>query len=136
LPSLFTAVAKLTVVPRHTVVAVAVMLIVGAAGVLTVMLTALLVAGQADDGFTTQVMTSPFTRKFGLKLKLVLFVETTTPFTSHCRTGLAPALETVAVKSTLLPAQMEVVAAAMETVALGNTVIVTLSTEAQPVLLA
>ena len=131
-----TAVAKLTVVPWHTVISVAVMLMVGATGALTVMVIALLVAGQVDEGLTTQVITSPLVKKLGLKLRLVLLVCTTTPFTSHCKTGFGPALETVAVKFTLLPAQMEVDAAAIETVALGKTVIVTLSIEAQPVLLA
>jgi hypothetical protein len=133
---LLTADAKLTVVPRHTAVDVAVMLMVGAAGVLTVIVTALLVAGQVDEGLTTQVMTSPLTKKLGKKFRLVLLVPTTIPFTSHCKTGLAPALDTVAVKFALLPAQMEVDAAAMETVAPGKTVIETLSTEAQPVLFA
>ena len=133
---MFTAVAKLTVVPRHTVVAVAVMLIVGATGELTVIVTALLVAGQEEDGLTIQVITSPLTKKFGLKFRLVLFVPTTTPFTSHCNTGEAPPLVTVAVKKAVPPLHIEVDVAAIETAALGNTVTVTLSTEAQPVALA
>ena len=112
------------------------MLMVGATGAFTVIVTALLVAGHVDAGLTTHVITSPLFKKLGLKLKLVLFVPTTIPFTSHCKTGLAPALLTVAVKFAVPPTQMEVDAAAIETVALGKTVIDTLSTEAQPVLLA
>src|SRR5215203_1313897 len=110
------------------VVAVAEMLMVGTTAAVTVMVTALLVAGQAEDGLTIQVITSPLARKLGLKLRLVLFVETTIPFTSHCKTGEVPALLTVAVNKALLPLQMDGVVVAMDTLALGRMVTVTLST--------
>ena len=99
------------------------------------MVTALLVAGHAEEGLTTQVTISPFCKLFELKSRLLL-VETTTPLTNHCKTGEPPPLLTVAVKTAVLPLHMEVELAAMETVAPGKTVTVTLSVDAHPVLLA
>lgn len=132
---MFTAVAKLTVVPRQKVVAVEVMLIVGTAGVFTVIVIGLLVAGHVDAGFTTHVTTSPLANDVVLKLVLVP-EEATIPLTSQSILGLEPPLVTVALKLAELPRQMEVAAAVMDAEALGSTVIETLSTEAQPVLLA
>jgi hypothetical protein len=111
------------------------MLMVGATGAFTVIVTALLVAGQVDAGLTTQVTTSPLAKVPELKLRLEP-VAATTPLTSHCNEGFDPAFEIVALKFTLVPAHTEVEEAAIDAVALGKTVIETLSTEAQPVLLA
>ena len=123
-----------TEVPVQILLAVELMVIDGVCGGVTVIVIALLVAsGHGPGDVTEQVIISPLFKDE--LLNVVAFVPAATPFIAHCNTGEAPALTSVAVKFAALPLQTEVVFEVMLMPGLGNTVIVTLSFEMQPLLL-
>ncbi len=101
---------KVTALPVHIVVALAVMLTVGVALLPTVIITALdvSVAGTAQVALdvSTAFTTSPLAR--AVLAYVLLLVPTTVPFLNHWYVGEPPPLTGVAVNVTFWPAQIEV----------------------------
>jgi hypothetical protein len=121
---------NVTLVPAHIVPALDAMLTVGAIAAFTVICTAFELAlaevKQAAFEVKRTVTISLFNKL--VVVKVALFVPADKPFTAHWYTGVVPPLVGVAVKVTLVPAQIVVLLAAMLTVGVpaAFTVIVTL----------